>query len=81
VIFGYVSGTPEVEADTWLQRLLEDVRRTLAADQRLTLGTATVICREMEFDGTEIVDEGDLEPLASFAWDFSVIFDQGLTVG
>lgn len=75
-VYGFVQRTTDAESTTWLQRLLDDVRRRLAADQ--TLGG---ICREIMFDGTEVVDEGDLEPLAAFVWDFTVIIDLALTVG
>ena len=70
LVLGYINGDDQVTPSTWLQRLLEDVRRTLLADWTLggLAGKVSI--------GNEDTDEGALMaaglPLAMFA--------QGITV-
>lgn len=85
LVYGYVQATPGVTASTWLQRLLWDLKLTLATETTLQgLKSDDGQVRTISFEETsEITDEGLLEPAggrAAFAFEFGVLIDEHLAV-
>jgi hypothetical protein len=74
-IYGYVKGDDVVPRSTWLQRLWDDVVRTLLAQARLG-----GVARDLRPVGELDTDEGQLETVGVFAQDFIVERDEDFTV-
>lgn len=75
-VYGYIKGDNVVTRSTWLQRLWDDVKRTLLADA--TLGG---VARDLTLDGDFDTDEGQLGDVGAFAQDLTVTLDEVVTVG
>jgi hypothetical protein len=75
-VYGYVKEDNLVSRSTWLQRLWDDVWRTLLADA--TLGG---VARDLAVDGPLDTDEGELGDIGAFAQDLTVTIDDVVTVG
>lgn len=76
MVYGYVKADGAVTRSRWLQRLWDDVVRTLIGDS--TLGG---VVRDMTIDPNVETDEGELEPTGAFAQGVTVIMDELVTMG
>ena len=75
LVFGYVSGDREITRSTWLQRLWDDVARTL-----LKANTLDSTVRSVDFGEEFEVDEGELEPKGAFLQEYIVEIDDEMEV-
>ena len=73
VLYGWVQGDDLTTRSTWLQRLQQDVRRTLVPQD--TLGGLAVRIEWAE----EETDEGAMEPIGAFAQGLAVELHESVT--
>lgn len=76
MITGYISGDDVTTRSRWLQRLWDDVVRTLLGNQSLNS-----VARELTIDADLETDEGELGGVGAFAQGVTVIADELFTVG
>lgn len=74
LIGAYVKGDDQVVRSTWLQRLWDDVVRTLVLNE--TLGG---LCRDLVIDGPLETDEGEYEPYGAFSQPITITIDEQMS--
>jgi hypothetical protein len=78
-VVGYVQGTDEIPRSRWLQRLWDDVWRTVAGQVRPL--DALEGCRSVEIEGECLFDDGELgERVGVFAQGYLITLDEILVL-